>query len=296
MTNGRQVEPRRKPREGTRVCPNCGGKEIALDEARGESVCKSCGLVLSVATDTQPAESKVRNPGDLGSEGLGYGRDYAGRELTARARERMRRLRGVERGVAVGGRERRDFKARAIIAGAIERLELPASYVDDALELYRGASRAGGTAGRSADVCAAASIYVVARQRGATRTMREVAAGLSIDVTELRRCYMSIVSSLGLKVSSSDPRLFVSKYVSTLGLRTEVERRAIDTLLKVRGEREVVGKNPVALAAAAVYLACSELGERVTQREVSRVFGVSDVSLRNRLRDLKSTMERQAAR
>jgi len=291
MPNRGSGAPRRKPGEGKRVCPNCGGDEIAVDETSGESVCRSCGLVLSSGAGVEHVEPKAGTEGGIGSGGLGYGKDYAGRELTVRVRDRMRRLHDIERVGA--GREHRELKKKAIVARAIERLSLPASYVDDSLELYRGASRTGATAGRSAEVCTAASIYIVARQRGATRTMREVASTLDIDETELRRCYTSIVEGMGLKVTSSDPKLFILKYTPALGVSGEVERRAIDTLIKVKGRREIVGKNPLALAAAAVYLASRELGESVTQRDVSDTFGISDVALRNRLRDLNSALVRE---
>jgi len=40
----------------------------------------------------------------------------------------------------------------------------------------------------------------------------------------------------------------------------------------------VIGRSPLGLAAAAVYLV---VGDRFTQKEIAKVFGVSEVAVRN---------------
>ena len=43
-----------------------------------------------------------------------------------------------------------------------------------------------------------------------------------------------------------------------------------------------MGKNPKGVAAAVLYLACRELGVRITQAEVARVAETSEVTMRKR--------------
>ena len=47
------------------------------------------------------------------------------------------------------------------------------------------------------------------------------------------------------------------------------------------------GKDPMGLAAGALYLACIENGENVTQRAISQSANVTEVTIRNRYQGLQ---------
>lgn len=51
------------------------------------------------------------------------------------------------------------------------------------------------------------------------------------------------------------------------------------------------GKNPIGLAAVSLYIACRMTGEYKTQVGISKVAGVTEVTLRNRFKDLKDKLE-----
>jgi len=48
------------------------------------------------------------------------------------------------------------------------------------------------------------------------------------------------------------------------------------------------GKNPVALAATVLYLSCLASNENQTQMNIAAAAGVTEVSIRNRFKDLKT--------
>ena len=48
------------------------------------------------------------------------------------------------------------------------------------------------------------------------------------------------------------------------------------------------GKDPMGLAATVPYISCIKTGEKISQKEISNVAGVTEVTLRNRVKGLKS--------
>jgi transcription initiation factor TFIIB len=83
-----------------------------------------------------------------------------------------------------------------------------------------------------------------------------------------------------------DPIRYVSRIVSTLRLSPAVERRAAEILIEARRRGLTAGKDPAGLAAAAIYIAALELGDRRTQKEIAAAAGVTEVTVRNRYKEL----------
>ncbi|MGA3112481.1 MAG: AsnC family transcriptional regulator, partial [Candidatus Bathyarchaeia archaeon] len=50
------------------------------------------------------------------------------------------------------------------------------------------------------------------------------------------------------------------------------------------------GKDPMGLAAAALYIACLQNDERVTQKDVAEAAGVTEVTVRNRYKLLRTQL------
>lgn len=86
--------------------------------------------------------------------------------------------------------------------------------------------------------------------------------------------------------SYADPRIFVPSIVSNLGLsqRVHVLSSKIIENLKKYGLTE--GKDPAGIAAAVVYIASIVLDEKKTQKEVAKAANVTEVTIRNRYRDI----------
>ena len=52
-----------------------------------------------------------------------------------------------------------------------------------------------------------------------------------------------------------------------------------------------VGKNPMGLAASVLYISSMKTGENITQSDLSNAAGVTEVTLRNRYKDLMNRLE-----
>jgi transcription initiation factor TFIIB len=51
------------------------------------------------------------------------------------------------------------------------------------------------------------------------------------------------------------------------------------------------GKNPMGLAGTILYLSCLKTGENKTQVDIAEAAGVTEVTIRNRIRDLKTNYQ-----
>jgi transcription initiation factor TFIIB len=214
-------------------------------------------------------------------------RDAYGRALSSRQRRRMQRLRTWDERFRTRDAKDRNLKQAL---GEIDRmasaLGLPETVRETASVIYRRALEEDLLPGRSIEGVATAALYAAARQVGTPRSIDEVESVSRVERREITRTYRYVVRELGLEVRPAEPEDYLPRFVSALGLSDEVERTARD--LVDRGRRNAMhsGKSPVGLAAAAVYAAALLTNERATQRAVGEVAGVSEVTIRNRYREL----------
>jgi transcription initiation factor TFIIB len=79
---------------------------------------------------------------------------------------------------------------------------------------------------------------------------------------------------------------YISKLSNMAKIDTKVERLAIDIAHKTNDHMLADGKAPNGLAAAYIYVASILLGINILQRDVSSLSGVTEVTIRNRCKDL----------
>jgi len=186
----------------------------------------------------------------------------------------------------------RDSKERNLkqALGEIDRmasaLGLPENVRETASVIYRRALDEDLLPGRSIEGVATASLYASARQAGMPRSLDEIARVSRVDRMELTRTYRYVVRELSLEIQPADPESYVPRFASDLDLSDETERRARDLLRNAKGTAILSGKSPVGLAAAAVYAASLLTNQAVTQSQVSDVADISEVTIRNRYKEL----------
>ncbi|MFD1572471.1 transcription initiation factor IIB [Halorubrum laminariae] len=296
--------------ERTTTCPECGGSLIT-DTEHGETVCDDCGLVVEQdgidrgpewrAFDSSERDSKSRVGApttnmmhDKGlSTNIGWqDKDAYGRSLSSSQREKMQRLRTWnERFRTRDSKERNLKQALGEIDRMASALGLPKNVRETASVIYRRALSENLLPGRSIEGVATASLYAAARQVGNPRSLDEFTAVSRVDKMELTRTYRYVIRELGLRVQPADPESYVPRFVSKLGLSEETQRLARDLLDAAKSEGITSGKSPVGLAASAVYAAALLSNEKVTQSQVSAVADISEVTIRNRYKELLETSE-----
>ncbi|CCQ36145.1 transcription initiation factor TFB [Natronomonas moolapensis 8.8.11] len=291
--------------EDTTTCPECDAR-LEADSEHGETVCTECGLVVEEdeidrgpewrAFDSAEKDQKSRVGApttnmmhDKGlSTNIGWqDKDAYGRQLSTRQRQKMQRLRTWNERFRTRDSKERNLKQAL---GEIERmasaLGLPENVRETASVIYRRALDDNLLPGRSIEGVSTAALYTAARQAGIPRSLDEIERVSRVDRMELTRTYRYIIRELNLEVKPADPESYIPRFVSDLGLSDEVERRARELIEAARGDGLLSGKSPVGLAAAAVYAAALLCNEKVTQNDVSEVADISEVTIRNRYKEL----------
>jgi transcription initiation factor TFIIB len=195
----------------------------------------------------------------------------------------------------------RDSKERNLkqALGEIDRMSsalgLPENVRETASVIYRRALDENLLPGRSIEGVATAAVYAAARQAGTPRSLDEISVVSRVERMELTRTYRYIVRELNLEIAPADPESYIPRFASDLDLSDEVERRARELVDHGRDAGLLSGKSPVGLAAAAVYAAALLCNEKVTQSEVSEVASISEVTIRNRYKELLEAAEVIAA-
>ncbi|EMA50330.1 transcription initiation factor IIB [Halococcus thailandensis] len=287
------------------VCPECGGR-LAADSEHGETVCTNCGLVVEAdeidrgpewrAFDSAERDQKSRVGApttnmmhDKGlSTNIGWqNKDAYGNALSSRQRQKMQRLRTWnERFRTRDSKERNLKQALGEIDRMASALGLPDSVRETASVIYRRALDEDLLPGRSIEGVSTSALYAAARQAGTPRSLDEIATVSRVGKMELTRTYRYVVRELGLEIQPADPASYVPRFASDLELSEEAERRARQLLETAKDEGIISGKSPVGLAAAAVYAAALLTNEKVTQGAVSEVADISEVTIRNRYKEL----------
>ncbi len=304
---GEQPQEKQKNRivDETEVCPECSGP-LMSDTEHGETVCRDCGLVVEEAEIDRGPEWRAFNASEKDSKsrvgapttkmmhdkGLSTNIDWRdkdayGKSLGARQRAKMQRLRTWnERFRTRDSKERNLKQALGEIDRMSSALGLPSTVRETASVIYRRALSENLLPGRSIEGVATASVYAAARQAGMPRSLDEIATVSRVDKMELTRTYRYIVRQLNLEIKPADPESYVPRFASDLDLSDEAERTARDLLRNAKEQGIISGKSPVGLAAAAVYAAALLSNEKVTQSQVSDVANISEVTIRNRYKEL----------
>ena len=82
----------------------------------------------------------------------------------------------------------------------------------------------------------------------------------------------------------------VSSIASKAGLSGKTTRRALVILKRAEENGVSTDKEPMGLAAAALYVACILEGEDKTQKDLAAAAGVTEVTLRNRFKILRDAV------
>lgn len=293
------------------VCPECGSRQLVHDYERAELVCQHCGLVLdddfidrgpewrAFDHDQRMKRSRVGAPMTFTIHDKGLStmidwrnRDSYGRAISSKNRAQLYRLRKWQRRIRVSNATERNLAfALSELDRMASALGLPRNVRETAAVVYRDAVDKNLIRGRSIEGVAAAALYAACRQCNVPRTLDEIAEVSRVSRKEIGRTYRFISRELGLKLLPTSPGDYVPRFCSGLGLKGEVQSRAME-ILKQAGERELTsGRGPTGVAAAAIYISSIISGERRTQREVADVAGVTEVTIRNRYKELAEQLD-----
>eukprot|EP01133_Synstelium_polycarpum_P001429 gene1429-1658_t len=281
-------------------CPQCKNPDpdIVEDYAKGDLICRECGCVIgdrivdehsewrtfsnSESTGSDP--NRVGGPTNplLRDSGLStvIGKGTSKDSSTLSRLQNRGSLNNGDRSLLAGFKE---------ISRMAENMGLPQTVIDMANELFREMDDKKSMKGRSADGILAASLYIACRLEGIARTFKEICS-LSNNVTkkELGRSYKMMKEQLANRISlqAISTEDFMTRFCTNLSLPLEV-KKAADHVSRTAMELGIVaGKNPISVTAAAIYMVSQLSADKRTQKAISDISGVSEVTIRNAYKDL----------
>jgi len=210
-----------------------------------------------------------------------------GKKLAPTQRMELYRLRKWQRRVRVSDATERNLAvALSELSKLASILSLPKNILEPASVIYRRAIKRRLIRGRSIQTVTAAAIYLSCRQCGVPRTLDEIATVASMSKKDVGRSYRFLVRELGTYVPSSTSRHYASRFSNKLITSGKAEVLALKILETAKGLKLTSGRGPTGIAAAATYIATVLTNERKTQREIAEIANVTEVTIRNRYKEL----------
>ncbi|MBI5635673.1 transcription initiation factor IIB [Candidatus Micrarchaeota archaeon] len=292
-------------------CPDCGNTSFGKNAERGEIVCRKCGSVVAEneyqtgpewrAFDADQRNSRARAGAPLKymspNKGLvteidQYNRDVRGGKIAPSQQAQLYRMRKWHKRASISNSIERNLAiALTELNRVAAHLGLQENIREASALLYRKCVEKGLIRGRQIESVVSAVVYAVCRQYGIPRTLDEISQVAEIPKKEIGRTYRLITQELDLKVPLTNPRFYISRFVTALKLSGSTQEKALELLDQAVKKGLISGRGPMGVAAAAVYIASVMTAERRTQKEVADVAGVTEVTIRNRYRELKRALD-----
>jgi len=296
-------------------CPECGSTKLIRDYECAEIVCMNCGFVITAKiadsgpewrafTNEQRAKrTRVGAPltYTIHDKGLStmidwHDRDVYGKSLPYGQKAQMYRLRKWQRRIRVSDATERNLAfALSEITKIANNLNLPKNILETASVIYRKAVKERLIRGRSIQGVTAAAIYLACRQCKLARTLQEIAQASHINKKEVGRSYRFLINKLNTHVVPVKPSQYIAKFSNQLTMQGKMEEIAYKILAAAKELKLTSGRGPTGMAAATCYIASVLTGERRTQREVAEIAQVTEVTIRNRYKELVERLMFQMA-
>ena len=296
---------------GPAACSACkSNSQIITDAESGEIVCGKCGQVISdKIQEVQPEwrnfalssdgssndRSRIGMSTSLARHDMGLStvigrtdRDASGQKLDAAMRSTMERLRTWDTRTKVHTPTDRSLKqAFSQLDVLKDKLGLPDAVVEKAAYIYRKAQERHLVRGRTVSGILAAAVYIACREMGISRTLKDMSAHSDVKLKEVARSYRLLYLELDLKIPVVNPTKYIARVANRASLSEKTKRQAEEIMNNVTKREISTGKDPMGLAAAVLYLASLNTGENITQANIADAAGVTEVTIRNRVKDLK---------
>lgn len=293
-------------REKKQICSVCGSDSFYEDPRRGESICTSCGCVAedhimdhgpewrAFTAEERNARARTGAPMTLtiADKGLATAiswsnRDAAGRSIKGSRRAEIYRMRKWQiRSWAHGSKQTNLRQAMSEMDRLTSQLGVPRKTKETAAHIYRKALDKRLVRGRTIEGIVAASIYLSCRIHRIPRQLDEVVGQSKIQRRELGNCVRLILRYVDVHVPLPSARDLIPRISSDLGVHGKTIKTATDIISQARREGITTGKDPGGIAAAALYIAGILEDDRRTQREIAEASNVTEVTVRNRYKDL----------
>jgi len=292
-------------------CIRCGKSSLLTDGVTGEQFCSKCGFVISEkVNESGPERQSFLTQGEVDTARTGAptsltihdrglstvinpaNKDSTGRPLSSSMKSTITRLRTWDsRSQSNVSKDRNLKQALTELNRLKDKLAVSSNIIEKAAYFYRKALEKKLVRGRSISGMIAASLYAACRDAGTPRTLNDVADAANVKRKDISKCYRLLHQELELKMPVVDSIQLIARISSKLEIPEKIKRYAVKVLQDAQERKESAGKDPMGLAATALYLSCVKNEVSITQRDLAEAAGVTEVTIRNRYKGLKLSQQ-----
>ncbi len=271
--------------DGFRVCQNCGlvfGQEFVSSERRA--------YTADEVKNRRRTEPRWRSYGPRTVTGISK-TDCKVQQLDSKRAQLFSRLSKIQ-GSLINSIERNFWESKPKLMSLCQKLQIPSFIEESAWKIYSQVARQKLTMGRSIESFVTASLYAAIRIHNFPRLLEEIVEVALIPLRSVHRSLGLIVRlilpQMGFKYKPISPNPLIYRFGAELGLTITTQKDAYH-ILKTASRRGLkrMGKDPKGIAAAVLYLAAKQNGERKTQTQIASIARITEVTLRTRAKQIR---------
>jgi transcription initiation factor TFIIB len=292
------------------TCLTCNKDNTTItDPECGEIICSNCGMVISEkivdtshqerrASTIEEADKRARTgaPSSLARHDMGLStiigkenRDARGQLIDTAMRSKIERLRtwDLRTRMSKSG-DKNLVRAFEQLDRIKEKLGLSDIVSEKAAYIYRKVHERGLIRGRTIDGILAAAVYSAGREMETARTLKDIAVVSNLKRKDIARCYRLLVFEFDIRIPVVDPKKCIARVANKLNISEKTKHQAMNIMEEVVNKQITAGKDPNSMVATVLYVSSLKTDEKILQKDIAAASGVTEVTLRNRLKDLQN--------
>jgi len=266
-------------------------------------ICQNCGKVLEEKISNARKDNNLFTTSEYASHfgsksslrfhdmGLAtiigkFNRDSTGKPVEYKMRPLMKRMRFWDTRSHIKNSSERNLRtALSEMEKLKEKLCLSDAIIERSAYIYRKAARAQLIRGRSINGMVGACVYAACREMDVARTIEDISNNLQGNRSSLAKDYRILFRNLKLTVSVPDPIRCIIQIANNLDIPENAKREAIHIFDTLKEKELIAGKKPYSVAAAVIYMAGIKTRVNLSQQKISKVSGITVVTIRNRYKE-----------
>lgn len=282
---------------------SCVHAHIVFDLDAGEQLCKDCGTVLveKMVDFVSELHSKTLENSRFGpkttlkihdrglSTDIGKSnKDSTGNPISFEMKNNFRRMRIWDSRSKNNSSSKRNLRNALLeMSKLAEKMSLSDAIVERASYFYRKIADKGLIRGRSVKAAVGASLHAACRDLGTNRTLTEISKNLQERRGNVAKTYRAAFQNLEISIPRANIENIIIRFANNLEISEKTKRDAISIYETLRKKRVTAGKKPNGVAATVIYMATIRSNENISQQDISKVSGITKITIRNRYRDFQ---------
>jgi transcription initiation factor TFIIB len=280
-----------RSKEGLIICKSCGlvqGRDLVSKERRAYTQEEKYNRIR-----TEPKRRIFGNRTQIYSK---Y-KEFYNRDLNSKKKQLYERLNKINNSM-VNGWERNLWVAKPKLFIIARKLNIPDYIVETAWRIYVKVAEKKLTMGRSILEFICASLIVASRVNKHPLLIEEI---IDIGYSSQRNVFRAvgqiirkILPKLGMSYTPVKIKTLIYKFSNKLEIHVKNQIKTVNYYKKI-AKRGLLrsGKDPKGYAAALLYIALKNTTDFKTQKELAQIAYITEVTLRNRAKELKKILRRK---